>query len=152
MIQEELEAVNLRIQERYAQAEHEEVRYSEYRAEDADLVLVAYGTVARICKTAVDMARDEGYSVGLLRPISLYPFPKQILRDLALDDKLFLTVEMSFGQMVEDVRLSCCGLTDVHFYGRAGGVIPDQLQVLDQIKRILPKPVGARYERAEVAK
>ncbi len=152
MVQEELEAVNLRIQVRYNQAERNEIQYAEYRAEDADLVLVAYGTVARICKTAVDLARAEGYSVGLLRPISLFPFPKQVLRELALDDKLFLTVEMSLGQMVEDVRLACCGIADVHFYGRAGGVIPDQFQILDQIKRILPKPVGGRYERAELAK
>jgi 2-oxoglutarate ferredoxin oxidoreductase subunit alpha len=100
----------------------------------------------------VDLAREEGYSVGLLRPISLYPFPKEPLRELALDGKLLLTVEMSCGQMVEDVRLSTCGLTEVHFYGRTGGVVPDQLQVLDQIRGILPRLVGGRFQRAEVAK
>ena len=152
MVPEDMEAVNLRIQARYAQAEVEDVRFDEYRAQDADLVLVAYGTVGRICRTVVDLAREEGYSVGLLRPISLYPFPKEPLRELALDGKLLLTVEMSCGQMVEDVRLSTCGLTEVHFYGRTGGVVPDQLQVLDQIRGILPRLVGGRFQRAEVAK
>lgn len=153
LVPEEMEEVNLRIQARYAQAEREEVSFDEFRTDDADLVLVAYGTVARICRTAVDLARAEGYRVGLLRPITLYPFPTEQIRRLALDGKLFLTVEMSYGQMVEDVRLACCGLSEVHFYGRGGGVVPDQLQILRQIRTILPRPLTTSgVERAEVAK
>jgi len=152
MVAEEMEEVNLRIQARYAQAEIEDVRCAEYRTDDADLVLVAYGTVARICRTAVDLAREDGYAVGMLRPISLYPFPKAVLHQLALDGKLFLAVEMSCGQMVEDVRLSVCGVSEVHFFGRTGGVVPDQVQILEHIRGILPRRVGGRLERAEVAK
>ena len=151
MVAEELEETNLRIQSRYAAAERDDLLYDEYGADDSDLVLIAYGTCARICRTVVDLARDEGCSVGLLRPISLFPFPKEPIRRLALGGKLLLVVEMSCGQMVEDVMLAACGLTNVHFYGRTGGVVPDQLQVLDQIRQILPSR-GMSIRRMEVAK
>jgi 2-oxoglutarate ferredoxin oxidoreductase subunit alpha len=129
-----MEEVNLRIQAKYALASEREVRYDEIGVGDADLVLVAYGCMARICKTAVDLARSEGLAVGLFRPISLFPFPTIRLEELAEQGRRLLVVEMSHGQMVEDVRLAVNGRTEVGFYGRSGGVVPTPPELLDQIR------------------
>ena len=108
-----------------------EVRYEEYLTEDAEIVLVAYGTVARIAKSAVNELRQKGIKVGLLRPITLYPYPEKALNDLAKKEcvKSFLTIELSMGQMIEDVRLAVNGLKPVEFYGRTGGNVmtPDDI-------------------------
>lgn len=135
-----LEALNLRIQAKYAQAQKEEVRYSEYMAEDAELVLVAYGSPARICRTVVDLAREEGMAVGLFRPVTLFPFPADPIAGLARAGKRFLTVEMSHGQMVEDVRLAVNGVSEVAFYGRSGGVVPTPTEILNQVRAEFGKP------------
>lgn len=135
-----MEGLNLRIQAKYIEAQKHEVRYHEYKAEDAELVLVAYGSPARICKTVVDLARDEGMKVGLLRPITLFPFPSQQLADLAKSGKRFLTVEMSHGQMVEDVRLAVNGVAEVKFYGRSGGAVPTPTEILNQVRESFGKP------------
>ena len=129
-----MEALNERLQEKYRAAERDEVRFAEYKTEDADLVLVAYGSPARICRTAADMAREEGLKVGLLRPISLYPFPSARLFELAEAGKRFLTVEMSMGQMLEDVKLSVNGKAEIGFYGRTGGVVPTPVDVLERVR------------------
>ena len=132
-----------------------EVRYERLGPEECDILLVAYGTAARICFTARQLGEEKGWKIGLLRPITLYPFPEKAIAEAAAKAKAVLTVELSYGQMVEDVRLSICGLTDVHFYGRTGGVVPDQLQIMDQIRRILPRrsgPIKSGIERVEVAK
>ncbi len=140
IVPEEMENINRRIQAKYAEAQRHDVRYHEYRTQDAELVLVAYGSPARICRTVVDLAREEGMGVGLFRPISLFPFPGEQLLNMAENGKRFLTVEMSHGQMVEDVRLSVNGVTDVAFYGRSGGVVPTPMEILDQVRATFGNP------------
>ncbi len=123
-----------RIFRKYAQMEQDEVRWEEYLTEDAELLVAAYGSTARIAKTAVARARDKGMAIGLFRPISLYPFPYGKLRELAGRLKGILTVEMSMGQMVEDIKLGVEGACPVSFYGRAGGMIPTPGEILTQIE------------------
>lgn len=123
MVSEKQEKNNERFQSRYRQMEAEEVRYESILCDDAEYILVAYGVSARISQKAVDLLRAEGLKVGLLRPITLYPFPKKIINELADRVKGFLSVEMSSGQMVEDILLSVNGKTNVEHFGRMGGVI-----------------------------
>lgn len=129
-----MEALNLRLQAKYAEMCENEVRWRETMTDDAELVVVAYGATARIARTAIDRARAEGMKVGLFRPISLYPFPSAQLKSLAERGKRLLTIEMSAGQMVEDVRLAVNGLSDVGFYGRMGGVVFTPTELVDQIR------------------
>lgn len=140
-----MENLNQRLQAKYLAAQLHETRFHEYRTEDAELVLVAYGSPARICKTVVDMAREEGLPVGMLRPITLFPFPTQQIADLARNGKRFLVVEMSCGQMVEDVRLAVNGMADVAFHGRTGGAVPTPNEILNIVKAGFGKvPVASR--------
>ncbi len=123
----ELEAHNRLLQAKYAQMEQREQRWEEYRAEDADLVIVAFGLTGRIARSAVDTLRSAGRRVGLLRPISLFPFPVSGFRALGARPRRWLVVEMNAGQMVEDVKRTLFDLGRVEpvtFYGRLGGVIP----------------------------
>lgn len=135
---ENLEAHNLKLQAKFNQMKETEVRWEEYRCEDAEMVVVAYGTSARIARAAVDGARTLGHKVGLYRPISLWPFPSAGLR--ALVDRgvtQFLDVEMSSGQMIEDVQLAVLGGAKVHLYGRMGGVVPIPREVLVEIEKVM---------------
>lgn len=125
--------------ERYAEMKKVLVRYEEQSVADADLVLVAYGTSARVSYGAMKMARAEGLKVGLFRPITLWPFPEKRIGELADMGKKFLSVEMSMGQMVEDVRLYSHGKSEVYFYGRCGGNIPTEEDTLAEIRKILKK-------------
>ncbi len=122
---------------KYALIERNEVRYEQIDCEDAELVLVAYGTTARIAKTAITKCRKQGLRVGLLRPISLYPFPFAAFTQGLPAVKDFLVVEMSMGQMVEDVRLAVNGRQPVHFFGRTGGMVPSPAEIVLQVQRIL---------------
>ena len=140
IVPEDLERINLEIQAKYARAAEQEVRFQEFEVEDAGIVLVAYGCVARICRTTMSLARAKGLKVGLFRPITLFPFPRARLSDLALAGKRFLVVEMSAGQMVEDVRLAINGAAQVDFYGRLGGVVPGPVEILEQIEQVLLRP------------
>ena len=136
LVPESLEAkVRARFQ-RYEQIKQKEVRY-ELIGEDADLYMVAYGTSARVCLGAKKLAETAGIKLGLFRPITLWPFPEQALSKLAEKGKPFLTVEMSMGQLVEDVRLSVLGRAPVHLLGHCGGVIPTEEEVFAEAKRIL---------------
>ncbi len=105
------------------------------------VVIAAFGTTARVCKTAVDVMKKDGIEVGLFRPISLYPFPKLEIRALTKRRSLkqFLVVEMSTGQMLEDVELAVLGKKPVTFYGRQGGIVPSPEEVIVQIKKLLKK-------------
>ncbi len=125
---------NWHIQAKYREIEKNEVRYEALNCEDADYVIVAYGSSARTSMKAMDMARKEGIKVGIFRPITLWPFPYQQISDLAQKAKGFLSVEMSAGQMVEDVRLAVNGKVPVSHYGRMGGVIATPQEIFDQIK------------------
>ncbi len=132
----ECEELNRRLEAKYS-----EIRANEQMAEivhpGADYFVVAYGTTARICREAVGQAREEGLSVGLLRPITLWPFPTKAFEEALETAKGFLTVEMSLGQMVDDVRLSVGGRAPVRFYGRTGGVVPSAEEVLGEIRRMV---------------
>ena len=120
---EELEQHNLKLEKKYKAIEENEVQYEMYHTEDAELVFVAYGTVSRIVKTTVDQLREEGYKVGLIRPKTLWPFPKEAFKQIP-NAKNLLVVEMSLGQMIDDVKLASECKLPVDFYGRSGGVIP----------------------------
>ncbi len=133
------ERVNIRLQAKYKEIQENEVRYATYLAEDAEYLFVAYGSMSRICEAAVDQAREAGYKVGLLRPITLFPFPEKQIQEMVPQLKGILTVEMSAGQMVEDVRLAVEGKIPVEFYGRMGGIIPAPDEVLDAFVKFFKK-------------
>ena len=120
--------------ERYHKIEAEEVKYESYMTEDADIVCVAFGITARICKSAIAIARANGIKAGLLRPITLWPFPNKEINALADTAKAFLSVELSMGQMVTDVKLACNCRRPVDFYGRTGGVIPNPADVAKKLE------------------
>ncbi len=131
---ESLENVNKRLQAKINRIRAEEVRYEKMLTDDADLLIVAFGTTGRIAKTAIREARRQGVRAGLLRPITLFPFPFAPLDELLQGKiKSILVLEMSTGQMVEDVRLGVRGRVPVHFYGRTGGAVPLPDEILDQI-------------------
>jgi 2-oxoglutarate ferredoxin oxidoreductase subunit alpha len=134
-----LEDLNKRLQDRYEQIARDEVLYEHYKVDDADIVVVAYGIVARIVGSAVDRARKEGIKAGWIRPITLWPFPFEPISRAAEEPRIFLTVEMSNGQMVEDVKLAVAGKAPVLFYGRSGGGVPMVDEVLDQIRQLTLK-------------
>jgi len=127
-----------KLEAKYQEAERNEVRYESWRTEDAEIVLVGYGIVGRILKAAVELARARGIAAGLLRPISLYPFPAQQLRDLARHAKAFAVVELSTGQMIDDVRLALAGAAPIEFFSRVGGNAPSAEDVLAFIERTFP--------------
>lgn len=130
---EEMEKVNLQLQEKY-KAMQCEVRYEEIKTEDAEILLVAFGLSARICQKTVDLGREKGIKIGLLRPITLYPYPYQRISELAEQVQFILTVEMNAGQMVEDVRLGVEGRVPVYFKGRMGGMIPSPEDILQEVE------------------
>lgn len=137
MDSELMEQNNLRFQKKYREIEGSEVRYEAIRCEDAEFVLVAFGTSSRICQKAVEISRAKGLKVGLLRPITLYPFPQDIIKQLAKKVKGFLVVEMNAGQMIEDVKLSVyeAGSTvRVNYFGRMGGIIPTPEEVAEALE------------------
>lgn len=145
---DQLEAHVFGLEEKYQRAARDEVLCEQYRTEDADLVLIGYGIVARVLKAVVEEARAEGIRAGLLRPITLFPFPAAALRALARKASCFAVVEMSTGQMLEDVRLSLEGRRPVEFYGRAGGNAPSTGEVLQFVRELArrARPLVVREE------
>ena len=121
---------------RYEIVKANEVRVEEYLTEDADIVAVAYGATARVVRSAVEMAREEGIRAGLLRPITVWPFPEEAVARAAGHAKALLAVEMSMGPMVDDVRLAANGACPVSFFGRTGGIVPSPAEVLDQLRAL----------------
>ncbi|MGD2079481.1 MAG: 3-methyl-2-oxobutanoate dehydrogenase subunit VorB [Chloroflexota bacterium] len=134
---EDLEAFNLRLQEKLALIEQHEVRYETAYIENAQLVLIAFGTAARVAQSAVKRLRDEGLPVGLLRPISLWPFPEEVVADLAKRSKAFLVVEMNAGQMLHDVRASVNNEIPIKFLGRMGGIVPMPDEIEAQARTLI---------------
>jgi 2-oxoglutarate ferredoxin oxidoreductase subunit alpha len=126
-----------KLKKKYDLIEESEMRYEAIQCDDADYVIVAYGSSARISQKAIDLLRAEGCKVGLLRPLTLFPFPKKPIADLAKKVKGFLTVEMSLGQMIEDVKLVVNGQTKVEHFGRVGGIIPTPEEVAAAVKSIM---------------
>lgn len=136
---EKMEEINLHLQEKYRRIREQEVRYELVEESDAEYLLVAYGLVARIAHRAVELAREQGIRVGLLRPQTLYPFPTDALRGFAGQVQGMLTVEMNAGQMVEDVRLAVNGKVPVDFYGRMGGIIPSPEEIVKALEKLMKK-------------
>ncbi|MDP4158565.1 MAG: 3-methyl-2-oxobutanoate dehydrogenase subunit VorB [Bacillota bacterium] len=137
----ELEKHNHHLQRKYERMA-KEMLWEEYKTDGADIVLVGYGSSARIARAVVDKARAEGIKAGLFRPISLFPFPKPALQAACAQAKNVLTVEMSMGQLVEDVRYNLEFKVPVHFYGRAGGMVPTTRDVMEEVKRIVSNGEG----------
>ena len=133
LVPEELEQLNISRYERYKTVEETETMYEEYMTEDADICIVAFGIAARVSKNAVNEARRQGIKAGLLRPITLWPFPKKPLADIAERAHTFISVELSMGQMIEDVELAIRCKRPVLLCNRVGGMIPSVQQVLDTI-------------------
>ncbi len=144
-----LEKLNVERFQRYEAIKAAEQRAESYLADDADIVLVAFGASARVARSAVNAARAEGIKAGLVRPITLWPFPEKALEATIASAKEYLVVEMNMGQMVEDVRLCIEGRRPVEFYGRCGGVIPTPAEVLEQIRAIQGRLNDAQEKEGE---
>ena len=132
-----MEENNIRFQKKYKIIEKEEVRYEEINCEDADYLIVAFGSMARICQKTIEMAQEQGIKIGLLRPITLWPFPSQAIAAYTDKIKGIISVELNAGQMVEDVRLAVNGKVKVEHFGRLGGIVPTPDEVLSAIKEKL---------------
>ena len=139
---EALEEHVRKLQRKYDEAARREVRFSETETEDAEILLVGYGIVSRVLRRVVTLLRAEGVKAGLLRPISLWPFPTRRLRELSSSVRRILVVELSTGQMVEDVRLAAEGRCPVGFYGRQGGMVPSAEEILEQVR----EPSSSTFE------
>jgi len=134
-----LEQHNYKLRTRYEQIQKNEVLCEQYEVEDADIVVIAYGVAARIVRGAVTKAREEGIKVGWIRPVTLWPFPTEQVSKAADEFRIFLTVELSMGQMIDDVKLAVAGKSPVVFYGRPGGGVPTVDDVLDKIRQLTIK-------------
>lgn len=146
MLAEQMEEVNHRLQAKYRLIEEKEVRYELLGTDDAEYLIVAFGLAARIAHRAVQTARANGHRVGLIRPITLFPYPSAIIRSLSERMKGILVVEMNAGQMVEDVRLAVEGRVPVQFYGRMGGVIPSPEEVAQAVETMVSQTTGVSME------
>jgi 2-oxoglutarate ferredoxin oxidoreductase subunit alpha len=147
---EDLEAHNRDLQAKYRRIEAAEVRWSSESIRDAEVVVVAYGTAARVARTAIERAREGGLAAGLFRPISLWPFPSAPLRALAPRLRGILVVELSAGQMVEDVRLAVEGRAPIAFHGRTGGMVPSPGDVVRALERLWMTTEARLPDRDEV--
>ncbi|MFZ5881908.1 MAG: 3-methyl-2-oxobutanoate dehydrogenase subunit VorB [Chloroflexota bacterium] len=136
------EVANLRLGARWQVVQANEVRYKEYFLDDAEIVVVGFGTAGRVALSAVRAARAQGIKVGLLRPITVSPFPYQIIDQLAGRAKAFLVAEMNMGQMLSDVRLAVRGRVPVEFHGRPGGMVPFPDEILREIQRVHSTPLS----------
>jgi 2-oxoglutarate ferredoxin oxidoreductase subunit alpha len=137
---EELNAQNLKLKAKYERMEQEQVRYEPYNLDGRyRLLIVSYGTMSRVCRTAIDHLKEEGLEVGMIRPQHLYPFPAKAILDAADKEgcETVLSVEMSMGQMVEDVERSVAGKRTVHWYGKCGGEVPTPEDVMGEVKKLL---------------
>lgn len=138
---EKMEKNNQRLQATYDRIRQNEVRYQEYFTDDAEYLIVAFGSVARICLKAIEDARAQGLRIGLLRPITLWPFPTDAIAALGKKVKGILTVELNAGQMIEDVRLAVNGSTPVYHFGRMGGIVPNPGEVINAFHKYFPDAI-----------
>lgn len=135
----DLEKFNLRLQEKYKIIKQKEQRCDSLFLEDAQVILVAYGTMARIARGAVTKLREDGKKIGLIRPVTLWPFPDKVFKRLAISDKrlAILVIEMSYGQMLDDVRLAVNCQAPVEFLGRSGGGVPSEGEIINKVRKLL---------------
>ena len=138
-----LEKHNLNLQAKYKIIEENEVQYEAYSADDAEIIITAFGIASRISKSAVKLARKEGIKAGLLRPKTLWPFPSKVINSLAKTGTKFLSVELNHGQMVEDVKLAVNGKCPVDFFGKAGGGVVTEKEILEKIKKMMHGGIDA---------
>ena len=135
-----MEQRNLALQEKYRQIKENEVRYETQQLDDAEYMIVAFGSAARIAEKSVELARQEGIKVGLFRPITLWPFPTKEIASMAQGKKGVLVVEINAGQMVQDVRLAINGAVNVEQFGRLGGIVPDPEEIVEALRSLTPGP------------
>jgi len=133
----EMEIHNLDLKKKYDTIQQHEVLYETRHLDDADIMIIAFGTPSRIAKTAIHLLREEGIKAGLLRPVTLFPFPSDAINEYSKRIKKVLVVEMNTGQMLRDVQLSCTADTNVYFYGRPGGGIPFPDDIMREVKKIM---------------
>lgn len=134
---DELEEHNKKLMKKYDIVREKEVRVETLYLDDATLVLSAYGTTSRICKSAMEELRREGYKIGMIRPVTLWPYPYETFEKLSKSVKDVLVVEMNQGQMVDDVKIGVAGRQQVHFYGRQGGMVPSTEEIVEKVKEIV---------------
>jgi 2-oxoglutarate ferredoxin oxidoreductase subunit alpha len=132
-----MEARNLALQEKYKKIKENEVRYETQQCDDAEYLIVAFGSAARIGEKAIEIAREEGLKVGLFRPITLWPFPEKEIAAMAKGKKGILVAEINAGQMVQDVRLAINGAVPVEQFGRLGGIVPEPEEIVNALKEKL---------------
>ncbi|MCD5414156.1 MAG: 3-methyl-2-oxobutanoate dehydrogenase subunit VorB [Clostridiales bacterium] len=137
LVSEDLERHNYKLQKKYDEMEEKEVMYETHKMQGAEIVLVAYGTTSRITKNAIDSLRESGIKAGLIRPITLWPFPNKAFNEIPKPAKSILVVEMSMGQMIDDVRIANEGRLPIHFHGRPGGMIPTPEEIVEKAKEIV---------------
>ena len=131
---------NLVLREKYERMKQEDVRFESYNTDvDYQLLIISYGTMSRVCKTAIDQLADQGIHIGLIRPQTLYPFPETAIHEAAKRPtcRMVLSIEMSMGQMVEDVERSVCGACPVEWYGKCGGEVPTPEEIIDLVVKKL---------------
>lgn len=134
-----MEQRNLHFQAKYAEIREKEVRYESMQCEDADYIIVSFGSAARIGQKAIEIAREEGIKVGLFRPITLWPFPSKAIAEMAKGKKGILVSEINAGQMVQDVRLAINGELPVEYFGRLGGIVPEPEEIVEALRSLLIK-------------
>lgn len=139
-----MEVINKRLQAKYQLIEENEVRFETYLTDDADYLIVAFGSIARICQKAIEDMRSQGLKVGLLRPITLWPFPYDEIRKISERVNGILTVEINAGQMIEDVRLACHDAVPVYHFGRMGGIVPNPQEIVDAMYNFFPQDNNAK--------
>jgi pyruvate flavodoxin/ferredoxin oxidoreductase domain protein len=123
---------NLHLQEKYKEIKEKEERAEKYFTEDADIILVSYGTMSRVCRSVVDNLRKENKKIGMIRPITLWPFPEKEFKNN--NCKMYISIEMSMGQMIDDIKLACECKVPVKFFGKAGGIVPTSHEIIEHIK------------------
>ena len=132
-----LEQHNLKLKAKYDEMKRDHQRYEMINMENAEIAIVAFGSTSRISRTAIEMLKEEGINCGIVRPITIYPFPTKAFDELPKTVKQLLVVEMNLGQMVDDVRMTVEGRLPIHFYGRVGGIVPEAEEIVDQVKKLV---------------
>jgi 2-oxoglutarate ferredoxin oxidoreductase subunit alpha len=138
----DLENHNLKLQEKYNEMKKDHQRYELINMDNADIAIVAFGSTARIARSAIEMLAEKGVNCGILRPITLYPFPTKAFDELPTSVKDLLVVEMSLGQMIDDVKIVNEGRYPVHFYGRVGGIVPEAEEIVEEVLKIVGENNG----------
>ncbi|MCM1517217.1 MAG: 3-methyl-2-oxobutanoate dehydrogenase subunit VorB [Pseudoflavonifractor sp.] len=133
-----MEEVNNKLQAKYREIEAQEQRWEEFMTDDAEYLIVAFGSIARICRKSIEVARSQGVKIGLLRPITLWPFPSQAVNELSRRVKGIMVVELNAGQMIEDVKLACAEPVPTYHFGRLGGIVPNPSEVLNAFYKYFP--------------